>query len=102
MPRDLWTWEVDCEVADLSSEDRLERAGLPLPRPGRRTWPPYQRVGEALFAEGRLGLLAPSAARPGHPVLCLFRLVTGIPGARPVPPPARVRVPPAPPTGMTT
>ena len=102
MPRDLWTWEVDCEVADLSNEELLARVGLTPPRPGRRTWPPYQRVGETLHAEGWPGLLAPSAARPGHLVICLFRPTAGLSGARPVPPPVRVDVPPAPPTGMTT
>jgi hypothetical protein len=102
MPRDLWTWEVDVQVADLSTEDRLARVSLAVPRPGRRTWPPYQRVGETLYGEGWCGILAPSAARPGHPVLCLFRLAAELIGARPLPPPVRVAEPPAPPTGMTT
>jgi hypothetical protein len=105
MPRDLWAWAIDprLEVADLTSAERLNRVGLALPRPGRKTWPPYQEVGETLWREGWPGLLAPSAARPqdGH-VLCLFRGAERIVDARPVPPPRVVRDPPAPPAGMVT
>jgi RES domain-containing protein len=102
MPRDVWVWEVDVEVADLSDVDRLARVELAPPRPGRRGWSPYQRVGETLADDGWAGLVAPSAARPGHLVLCLFRAAETLVGARPVPPPTRVEQPPAPPTGMTT
>jgi RES domain-containing protein len=92
IPRDLWTWEVDAEVADLSDGDRLSRVRLSSPRPGRRTWTPYQQVGEALAAEGWAGLVAPSAARPTHRVLCLFRVADGsVPSGRPLPPPARTQ-----------
>jgi hypothetical protein len=103
MPRDVWTWEINVELADLSDPDRLARIDLDVPRPGRRTWPPYQRVGEALYAEGWSGLITLSAARPGHQVLCLFRPATGaVTGAKPLSPPRRVEQPPSPPTGMTT
>jgi hypothetical protein len=106
MPRDLWTWvlEARIEVADLTSAERLGRVRLDVPRPGRRTWPPYQAVGEALWREGWPGLLAPSAARPGEGVvLCLFRAgADPVAGARPLSPPRVVRRPPAPPRGMTT
>jgi RES domain-containing protein len=103
MPRDLWRWEVDVVVADLSDAARLARVNLPVPRPGRSGWPPYQRVGETLAAEGWAGLLAPSAARPAHQALCLFRSARGdVPGATPVGPPQRIDEPPAPPLGMTT
>jgi RES domain-containing protein len=103
MPRDLWTWEVDIEIADLSDPDRLTRVNLDVPRPGRRTWPPYQHVGEVLFDEGWAGLVTLSAARPNHRVLCLFRPAVGpVAGARPLSPPRRVEAPPPPPTGMTT
>src|SRR5438132_5670199 len=64
MPRELWTWRVDVEVADLSSAQRLERAGLRPPTPGRRTLLPYQALGEELARRGIDGLIAPSAARP--------------------------------------
>ena len=71
---------------------------MPVPlRPGRMLL-----VGEALYREGWAGLTAPSAARPDHAVLCLFRAGDAVSGARPVPPPRRVDEPPAPPTGMTT
>ena len=101
MPRSLWTWEVRAEVADLSSDERLHRVGLEPPVPGRRTWPEYQDVGEALFREGWSGLIAPSAARREGRVLCLFRPGDEIPG-RPVGRARVVREPPVPPTGMTT
>jgi RES domain-containing protein len=102
MPRSLWTWEVRADVADLSSDERLQRVGLEPPVPGRRTWPAYQNVGEALFREGWAGLVAPCAARRGGRVLCLFRPGAEIPGARPVGRARIVREPAAPPTGMTT
>ena len=105
MPRDLWTWAIDpgVEVADLSSAERLRQVGLPVPRPGRHTWPPCQAVGEALWRAGWPGLLAASAARPRDGlVLCLFRDVERPLRARPLPPPRVVRQPPAPPRGMTT
>jgi RES domain-containing protein len=105
MPRDLWTWAVDpgLEVADLATTERLKRVGLAVPRPGRKTWPPHQEVGETLWREGWPGLLAPSAARPRDGlVLCLFHETERVPRARPLPPPRVVREPPAPPPGMTT
>lgn len=103
MPRDMWTWAVDASVADLSDAARLDRVGLPPPRPGRRTWDAYQHVGEALAAEGWAGLMAPSAARPAHRIVCVFRSADGsVRCAQPIPPPARIDQPPAPPIGMTT
>lgn len=102
LPTYLWTWEVDLTVADLGDEDRLQRVGLPVPRPGRSTWEPFQEVGESLHRQGWAGLRAPSAARPGWHVLCLFRtgdLVTGVTAHRP---PERITEVPVPPTGMTT
>jgi RES domain-containing protein len=103
VPRDLWEWEVDTELADLSDPARLARVGLGVPRPGRHGWPACQLVGETLAAEGWQGLIAPSAARPAHLVLCLFRAADGtVTGAAPLPPPRRVDQPPTPPTGMTT
>jgi len=103
MPRDVWTWRVDVEVADLSDAARLARAGLEAPRPGRRTWPPHQEAGEALAAAGWAGLVAPSAARPAHRILCLFRRGAGpIAGAAPSRRPRQVEQPPPPPPGMVT
>lgn len=103
LPRDLWRWRVDLAVADLGDADRLERVDLPMPTPGRATWPPFQAVGEQLWREGWPGLLAPSAARAAGLVLCLFwDGGDGIPGAEPRFPPTRVDAPPAPPVGMTT
>lgn len=102
MPRDLWTWEVEIEVADLSTPERLAAFGLPAPRPGHRSWPAFQRVGEYLWKDGWPGLLAPSAARPEGRVLCLFRDGTDIPGATARATPRRISEPPAPPTGLQT
>jgi hypothetical protein len=102
MPRDLWRWEIDVEVADLSDAGRLARVGLPMPKPGRFQWPMFQEVGEALWRDGWVGLTAPSAARPGAQILCLFRETREVAGARPVPPPTSHEVPPLVPTGMTT
>jgi RES domain-containing protein len=102
LPVDLWTWEIDIEVANLSNERRLEKAGLARPRPGRHTWLPYQEVGEDLWSEGWAGLIAPSAALPHGLVLCLFKTSDPIPNVVAVPPPRTIRTPPVPPLGMTT
>lgn len=103
LPRRLRQWSVDVRVADLSTEARLQRVDLSLPEPGRRRWPPYQTVGEQLWADGWAGLIAPSAARPRGRILCLFREAQArVKGVTPV---GRGRVVanlPAPPTGMTT
>jgi hypothetical protein len=73
LPRDLCTYEIaPLTVADLRTSDRLARVGLPAPAPGRRTWPPFQDVGEQLHQEGFAGLLTPSAARPATLILCVF------------------------------
>jgi RES domain-containing protein len=103
MPRDLWRWAVAVEgVADLSTQARLARLGLSPPRPLRATWAPYQAAGERLHRAGYRGALYPSAARPGHLALCLFRDGERVPGARPLRPPITHRDPPAPPRGMRT
>jgi hypothetical protein len=39
MPRALWTWEVDVEVPDLTSTERLSTVGLPALVPGHSSWP---------------------------------------------------------------
>jgi len=72
VPHDHHVWRLDLELADLSSTRQLASVGLPPPRPGRATWPPYQDVGEALWREGWAGLLAPSAARPDGRIACIF------------------------------
>lgn len=103
LPCDLWSVGVDLDqVADLSDGERLGRAGLVPPAPDRRTWLPYQEVGEQLAAEGCDGLLAPSAARPDGLVLCVFdrsdveQKLTRLEG------PTAVAEPPTPPRGMRT
>ena len=103
LPRDLWRFEVRVEnVADLTSEEGLRSVGLEPPRPDRRTWPPYQDLGERLFATGYRGVVAPSAAREAYRTLCLFRVAPSIPGVTPLRPPENVRDPPPPPRGMRT
>jgi RES domain-containing protein len=102
MPREMWTWQVDVEVADLSTEHRLAKVGLSVPTPSRKDWPAYQRVGEQLSVDGWRGLLAPSAARIESTILCLFRGEHGVAGAEADPPPRRVAEPPPPPTRLRT
>jgi len=103
LPRDLWRIKVSAlRIADLSSAMRLARVDLEPPLPGRRTWLPYQRVGETLWNEGWLGLVSPSAARPEGLVLCLFINEAGSFPVEPIPPPIVVEEPPAPPQGMRT
>ncbi|MBA2360532.1 MAG: RES family NAD+ phosphorylase [Actinobacteria bacterium] len=103
MPRRLWQWEVEVRVADLSTLPRLTRVGLAIPHPGRAGWPAYQAVGEQLWSEGWVGLIAPSAARRRGKTLCLFREAgAGVTGVRPVGRGRLFKRPPAPPTGMTT
>lgn len=102
MPRELWTWKIDVEVADLSTLEKLAALGLEAPSPDRRGWGAYQRVGEHLAKEGWIGLLAPSAARPNGKILCLFRDEHGVRNAEPLPPAKRIDEPPPPPTGLRT
>lgn len=102
MPRELWTWQVDVEVVDLSSSEKLAAVGLDPPAPHRGDWRAYQRVGEQLSRDGWAGLVAPSAARMGGRVLCLFRDENGVRGAYSLPSPRRVSDPPAPPIGLRT
>ncbi len=102
MPRELWRWQVDVEVADLSANEKLAAVGLEPPAPGSHGWRAYQLVGERVSGEGWLGLLAPSAARPAGKILCLFRDERGVDGAEPSPPPRPILEPPPPPTGLVT
>lgn len=96
LPRDLWRIELDVEVADLSTSERLAACDLPRPTPSRRSWGPFQEVGQLLYEAGWAGLVAPSAARPAGLVVCLFWRGTVMEGARPLPPPDRWDDPPAP------
>jgi hypothetical protein len=38
IPHDHHVWELELELADLRTPDRLARLNLETPRPGRRTW----------------------------------------------------------------
>ncbi len=102
MPRELWTWEVDVEIADLSTLEKLAAVGLGQPSPGQDNWHAYQQVGEQLARESWAGLLAPSAARPVGRVLCLFHNKETFGGAVPLGSPHRIDEPPPPPTGLQT
>ncbi len=102
LPRELWRFQVDLEVADLSTAASLRAVGVRLPRPGRDEWPDFQAVGERLAADGWAGLVAPSAARPSACVLCLFRRGARVPGLRRRPPPRRLDLAPPPPRGLRT
>lgn len=90
-------------MADLSDADRLARVGLDPPTPTRKQWAAYQAVGEALWRDGWVGVLAPSAARPSEGrVVCVFREAVTVPGVTPLPPAHRYEEPPAPPRGLHT
>jgi RES domain-containing protein len=103
MPRDLWRWTIAVnDIADLSTPAKLAKLNLPVPMPSRQTWSAFQAAGEDLYRKGYRGVLYPSAARPDHQALCLFRENIVIPGADPVRPPTTYRDPPAPPTGLRT
>lgn len=100
----MWHYDISPpQVADLSTADRLDRVGLPQPRPGRQDWPAFQAAGEDLHRQGWRGVLTTSAARPASQVLVVF-----LPEPVKIPDelvPAghsRVSEPPIPPTGMRT
>jgi hypothetical protein len=102
IPHDHHVWQLDLQLANLGSLERLGAVGLPAPRPTRRDWPAFQAVGEALWELGWPGLIAPSAARPRSLVACVFDGGDWPPaGCEPWRAAALSEVPP-PPTGMTT
>jgi hypothetical protein len=102
IPHDHHIWRSDAELADVSSAERLTAVGLPLPQPSRRTWPPYQDAGDALWRAAWAGLIAPTAARPASLIVSVFDHGVWPPtGCEPVRTVAITDVPP-PPTGMTT
>ena len=100
MPRDLWSYRVEVgDVADLSTPTALDAAGLPASEPESRQWPAFQAVGERLAYHGVPGVLARSAARPAHLVLCVF--APALPALTPLTR-QRVSAAPAPPRGLRT
>lgn len=103
LPRDVWRWRIDLDrVALLTDDRRLERVGLPPPRPSRDQWPACQDVGDALRGEGYDGLLVASAARPEHHNLVVFRTTRQVAGCAPLPPPTTITDVPPVPRGMRT
>ena len=103
LPRDLWRWGISLpKVADLTTEERLARVGLPRIGPTRLQWPGFQPVGERLHRTGWLALVIVSAARPAGRTLCVFRTARVPPGIRPLAPPTRVSELPVVPTGLRT
>jgi RES domain-containing protein len=101
VPYDHHEWRLDLQLADLSDLERLREIGLPDPSPDRHTWPAFQHVGEQLWQEGWAGLVAPSAARTGSLVVCVFADHWPPDGARPLEASAVTVIPP-PPRGMRT
>jgi RES domain-containing protein len=101
VPYDHHRWRLDLKLADLSDIKRLNDVGLDAPRPDRCTWPACQRVSEQLWREGWAGLIAPSAARPGSLIACVFTAAWPPPGCEPLHA-STVKEIPAPPRGMTT
>ncbi len=103
LPRDLWRYEVALDgILDLSTRATLAEHGLASPRPIRRDWPPFQRVGVEQWRAGAKGILYESAARPGSLALCVFATEQGFPGLAPDPPPIAFNNPPPVPRGMKT
>jgi len=102
VPFEHHRWRLGLELADLSTRERLEEVGLDEPRPSRRTWPAFQRVGEQLWREGCAGLLAPSAARPASLVVCVFTAAAWPPSGCVPLDAMTIDVVPPPPPGMTT
>lgn len=103
VPFDLVGFQVSLRhVADLSDPARLGRVGLPAPRPGTSGWSAFQAVGEGLRKAGFDGVLAPTDARPGYLLLCVFRPGEGVPGVLPLGPAIRVTEPPLVPIGLAT
>lgn len=101
MPRDLSRLQVDIEdVADLSTVERLKHVGLDLPSPRRADWPSFQAIGDGLRDQGVGGLIAPSAARFGGLILCVFRDRDEIPGVRVTTTTRGISEPPALPKGL--
>jgi RES domain-containing protein len=101
VPYDDHHWRLDLELADLSTTERLHSVALDTPRPSRRTWPPYQQVGEQLSREGWAGLITPSAAHPGSLITCIFATTWPPAGCTPLDATTVKTIPPPPP-GMTT
>lgn len=101
VPYDHHEWRLDLRLADLGEPERLREIGLPAPSPDRDTWPAFQRAGEQLWREGWAGLMAPSAARAGSLVVCVFAARWPPAGASPLRASAVTMIPP-PPRGMRT
>jgi RES domain-containing protein len=103
LPRAVWRVGVDlADVADLTAPGVLEAHGVKRLDPSRRQWPRTQAIGEAYFADGARGLLAPSAAHRGGVVLAVFRRTKAHPGVRAIPPPTRHDELPPLPRGLRT
>jgi len=102
LPFDHHQWQIGLELADLSTREHLDAVGLSEPVPNRRSWSAFQNVGELLFTDGCPGLIAPSAARPGSLIVCIFTAAAWPPAeCTPIRSVLNDRVPP-PPQGMTT
>jgi hypothetical protein len=103
LPRDLWRWQIRLDgIADLSSETKLAKIGLPRPDPRRAQHRQFQEAGHGLLAEGYAGVLAPSAARPESLILCVFRPARLVVGLEALPPPITYADMPTVPRGMKT
>lgn len=102
IPHDHHVWQLDLELANLSTDERLVSVGVGPPRPSRRTWSPFQSLGERLWRAGWPGLLTASAARPASTIVCVFYQDHWPPlGCEPARAVEIVEMP-TPPTGMTT
>ena len=101
MPRQLWTWEVDIEVADLSTAERLTAVGLPHRNPATAPGRRFRRSARDYGGTAGPGSLAErgSTRGTGAVPLPLFRRAAE---AKPLGQPRTIEEPPPPPTGLHT
>ena len=103
LPADTWRIAVHVtDIGDLTDPATLALHGVRELLPTRRQWPRTQPIGEAYYADGWRGILAPSAARAKGRVLTVFRPLPRLPGVRPIPPPRQYTELPALPIGLRT
>lgn len=102
VPHDHHLWRLEVELANLGDPERLAAVGLTAPQPSRRSWPPFQAIGEELWHAGWPGLLAPSAARPAGLIACIFDTGAWPPAGSTPLRTIEISAVPVPPSGMTT
>jgi len=102
IPHDHHFWELELQLADLRTPERLARLNLKRPGLDGERGHRFRRLASSCSATGFAGILAPSAARPQALISCIFDLGAWPPdGCRPIKA-IEINEAPAPPTRMTT